>query len=90
MVAARWTIAAALPLLLLVLMLVSWQPSRQRPIHTTATISDDALLDQVDEQLSAAVPSPMESLTHLVSAESTSASGAAVSARESKHIAQTN
>ena len=36
---------------------------------SAAQISDDALLEQVDEQVSVAVPSSMESLTHLVSAD---------------------
>ena len=49
-------------------------------------LSDDALLEQVDEQVSVTVPSSMESLTHLVSADNSS--GAATGG--SKHIVQTN
>ena len=51
-------------------------------------MSDDALLEQVDEQLSVTVPASMESLTHLVSTESSS--GADADARGSKPIVQTN
>ncbi len=83
--ALRWAVAAALPLLLLVFALVSFHPSSTRPVHSAADISDDALLEQVDQQLSVAVPSSMESLTNLVTTES-----GATSARGSKHIVQTN
>jgi hypothetical protein len=44
------------------------------------------LLEQVDEQVSVAVPSSMESLTHLVSANHNSRTVTA----GSKHIVQTN
>jgi hypothetical protein len=89
--ALRWAAAAVLPVLLLVFALVSFHPSNTRPVHTPAAdISDDALLEQVDQQLSVAVPSSMESLTNLVTTESRDGSVAATSARGSKHIAQTN
>jgi hypothetical protein len=87
--ALRWAVAAVLPVLLLVFALVSFHPSAPRPVHPASDISDDALLEQVDQQLSVAVPSSMESLTNLVTTESRNGSVAA-SARESKHIVQTN
>jgi hypothetical protein len=87
--ALRWAVAAVLPVLLLVFALVSFHPSSTRPVHTAVEISDDALLDQVDQQLSVAVPSSMESLTHLVTTESGDGS-ALTSARGSNHIVQTN
>ena len=58
------------------------------PPGVAPTGSDDALLDQVDEQVSVAVPSSMESLTHLVSTGSNSS--AASSERGSRHLVQTN
>jgi predicted anti-sigma-YlaC factor YlaD len=90
-VGLRWAFAAVLPVALLVFALLSFHPSTPQPAHSAAlAISDDALLEQVDEQLSVAVPSSMESLTHLVSTESSNVSGAATSARGSKHSVQTN
>jgi anti-sigma factor RsiW len=83
--AIRWAIAAVVPLVLL-LLLALLPVHYSRPAHPASPITDDALLEQVDEQVSVAVPSSMESLTHLVSAESSS--GAAASG--SKHIVQTN
>jgi anti-sigma factor RsiW len=83
--AIRWAIAAVVPLVLL-LLLALIPVHYSRPAHPTAQITDDALLEQVDEQVSVAVPSSMESLTHLVSTESSS--GAAASG--SKHVVQTN
>jgi hypothetical protein len=88
-----------IPVLLLLLVLVPFLLSRHaRPGQTAAqmsaaavpapSMSDDALLEQVDEQLSSAVPSPMESLTHLVSAQSPS--GAGVTAQGSRHVVETN
>jgi hypothetical protein len=62
--ALRWAFAAVIPVLLLILVLVPFH-SASTP-QPTAKISDDALLDQVDEQVSTPVPSSMESLTHLV------------------------
>jgi hypothetical protein len=62
----RWAFAALIPVLLLILILVPFhftRPSQSRP-----EMSDDALLEQVDEQVSTAVPSSMEPLTHLVKA----------------------
>jgi anti-sigma factor RsiW len=83
--ALRWAIAAVVPLVLL-LLLALLPVHLSRPAHPTSEITDDALLEQVDEQVSVAVPSSMESLTHLVSAESSSG----VAASGSKHIVQTN
>jgi anti-sigma factor RsiW len=93
-VAMRWGFAAAVPLVLLLLALLplhlfhlsgpeATHPPRQISV---AQISDDALLEQVDEQVSVAVPSSMESLTHLVSADNSTGTAAA----GSKHIVQTN
>ena len=59
-----------------------------RVAHPASQISDDALLEQVDEQVSVAVPSSMESLTHLVSTQNSA--GSAAAAPGSKHIVQTN
>ena len=89
MLALRWAVAAVLPVLLLVFALLSFHPST-RPVRPAADISDDALLEQVDQQLSDAVPSSMESLTNLVTTESRNGSVVATSARESKHIVQNN
>jgi predicted anti-sigma-YlaC factor YlaD len=89
LLALRWAVAAVLPVLLLVFALVSFHPSSPRPVHPASDISDDALLEQVDQQLSVAVPSSMESLTNLVTTESRNGS-VATSARGSKHIVQTN
>jgi anti-sigma factor RsiW len=94
--AMRWGFAAAVPLVLLLLALLPLHlfhlstPQITRPAVqiSAAQISDDALLEQVDEQVSVAVPSSMESLTHLVSAENNS--GAASAAAGSKHIVRTN
>ena len=87
--ALRWAVAAVLPVLLLVFALVSFHPSSTRPVQRASDISDDALLEQVDQQLSVAVPSSMESLTNLVTTETRNGS-VATSARGSKHIVQTN
>jgi anti-sigma factor RsiW len=81
----RWALAVVIPLVLLAIALLPFHFASPRAPHPVAQISDDALLDQVDEQVSVAVPSSMESLTHLVSTES-SARGA----QGSKHIVQTN
>ncbi len=90
--ALRWAIAAALPLLLMVLVFLGLHPSPPpvRPVVAidTAGNTDDALLEQVDEQLSVAVPASMESLTHLVSTGSGSGPGA--DALGGKPIVQTN
>jgi hypothetical protein len=62
-------------------------PAVTRPaVQISAQLSDDALLEQVDEQVSVAVPSSMESLTHLVSADNNSGASSA----GSKHIVETN
>jgi anti-sigma factor RsiW len=92
--AMRWGFAAAVPLVLLLLALLPLHlfhlstPQITRPAVqiSGAQISDDALLEQVDEQVSVAVPSSMESLTHLVSADNSSVTATA----GSKHIVQTN
>lgn len=92
--AMRWGFAAAVPLVLLLLALLPLdlfhlsRPQRTHPAVriSAAQLSDDALLEQVDEQVSVTVPSSMESLTHLVSADNSS--GGATTG--SKHIAQTN
>jgi hypothetical protein len=88
--ALRWAVAAVLPVLLLVFALLSFHPTSTRQVHKASDISDDALLEQVDQQLSVAVPSSMESLTNLVTTESRNGSVAATSARGSKHIVQNN
>jgi hypothetical protein len=88
--ALRWAVAAVLPILLLVFALVSFHPSATRPVPTASEISDDALLEQVDQQISAAVPSSMESLTHLVTTEDRNGQVVGTSVRGSKHIVQTN
>jgi anti-sigma factor RsiW len=92
--AMRWTFAAAVPLVLLLLALLPLHlfhlsgPQITHPAMkvSAAQNSDDALLEQVDEQVSVSVPSSMESLTHLVSADNSP--GAATAG--SKHIVQTN
>lgn len=89
-VVLRWALAAVIPVLLLVMALLPLHVSKPGPAQPVAQISDDALLEQVDEQLSVAVPSSMESLTHLVSTESNSRSGAATATLGSKPIVQTN
>jgi anti-sigma factor RsiW len=84
--AMRWALAAAIPLVLLALVLFPLHVPAPHVSHPVQQMSDDALLDQVDEQLSVAVPSSMESLTHLVSTQG-SANAVAQGAR---HIVQTN
>jgi anti-sigma factor RsiW len=88
-----WGLAAAVPVVLLLLALLPLHlfhlsgPAIAHPaVQISAQLSDDALLEQVDEQVSVAVPSSMESLTHLVSADNNS--GAATAG--SKHIVETN
>jgi hypothetical protein len=90
MLALRWAVAAVLPVLLLVFALLSFHPTRTRPVHPASAISDDALLEQVDQQLSVAVPSSMESLTNLVTTESGNGPAVPGTARGSKHIVQNN
>jgi hypothetical protein len=76
-ISLRWAMAAMIPIVLLLIALLPFHLSTPRPPQPAAQISDDArddaLLDQVDEQLSVAVPSSMESLTHLVSTGSSAA-----------------
>ncbi len=90
--AMRWTFAAVVPLVLLLLALHLFHLSSPQVTQpavqiSAAQISDDALLEQVDEQVSVTVPSSMESLTHLVSSDN---AGTANAAAGSKHIVQTN
>jgi hypothetical protein len=84
----RWAVAAMIPLVLLLLALAPLHLSAPRPLQTAAQISDDALMEQVDEQVSVAVPSSMESLTHLVSTGSSSNDTG--SGRGGRHLVQTN
>ncbi len=88
--ALRWAVAAVLPVLLLIFAFVSFHPSSTRPVHTAAQISDDALLEQVDQQISAAAPSSMESLNELVTTDDRSGQAVGASARGSKQIVQSN
>jgi hypothetical protein len=83
-ISLRWAMAAIIPIVLLLIALLPFRLSNPRPPQPAAQISDDALLDQVDEQLSVAVPSSMESLTHLVS------TGSSAAAKGSKHIVENN
>jgi hypothetical protein len=85
--AVRWAISAAVLFVLALVPLHLWSP---RAVQHTAEISDDALLQQVDEQVSVTVPASMESLTHLVSTESGSGAGAATSAPGGKDLVRTN
>ena len=85
-VAMRWALAAAIPLVLLALVLFPLHVPAPHAAQPVQQMSDDALLDQVDEQVSVEVPSSMESLTHLVSTQS----NANVAAQGAKHIVQTN
>jgi predicted anti-sigma-YlaC factor YlaD len=90
----RWAMAAVIPIVLVLIALLPFRASNQRPAQpvavqiSTAQIrndaGDDALLDQVDQQISAAVPSSMESLTHLVS------TGKGAAPKGSKQIVQNN
>jgi hypothetical protein len=95
----RWAIAGILPLVLMVLVFLGIR-SNSRPVGPVAAINtagnaakaeantDDALLEQVDEQLSVTVPASMESLTHLVSAGS--GAGGDMRAQGGKPVVQTN
>jgi predicted anti-sigma-YlaC factor YlaD len=69
MMAMRWALAGVLPVILMVLALLAFHAPAPRSAPPQASVSDDALLEQVDDQVSVSVPSSMESLTHLVSAE---------------------
>jgi hypothetical protein len=80
----RWAMAAIIPIVLVLIAMLPFRASNPRPAQPAAQISDDALLDQVDEQTSAAVPSSMESLTHLVS------TGNGTAVKGSKQIVQSN
>ncbi len=66
-----WAVAAIL-LLMALLPLGWWKPKERQPMTATTKSAvieqDDALLEQVDAQVSAAVPSSMESLAYPTSA----------------------
>ena len=83
-----WAWAMAAILFLLALLPFAYRRPHtvtQQAARVAAPMSDDALLQQVDEEVSVDVPSSMEPLTHLVST-STSSSGAATTGE--KHRAQ--
>jgi hypothetical protein len=94
--ALKWAIAAILlvlallPLYLLGNRAKQQQAAKANKQDMSAPISDDALLQQVDEEVSVAVPSSMEPLTHLVTANPEAGSNAIPSAGGSQHHAQTN
>lgn len=88
--ARRWVMATALPLIFLLCVFLGLHLTSAPPAHTEAKISDDVLLEQVDEQLSVAVPSSMESLTHLVSADGSQRTAAAATALGGETLVQTN
>ena len=73
MPALKWALAA-LVLLLVLLPLMRFLPKHNVANVTlpvsTAPLSDDALLQEVDQQVSESVPDSMESLTHLVTTKS--------------------
>jgi hypothetical protein len=83
-----------IPIVLVLIALLPMRTSNPHPAQpgaaqiSTAQIrsdaGDDALLDQVDQQISAAVPSSMESLTHLVS------TGRGTAGKGSKQLVQNN
>jgi predicted anti-sigma-YlaC factor YlaD len=85
--AMRWAMAGVLPILMLVLALLAFHTPTPHATQPVASISDDALLEQVDDQVSVSVPSSMESLTHLVSAEG---DGGTRSVPRSKDAVETN
>jgi hypothetical protein len=73
MPALRWGLAA---LLLLCTLLPIARMLMRKPVSGAASaaapsLSDDALLQQIDQQVSEEVPDSMESLTHLVSTTAT-------------------
>ena len=73
-----WAWAVAAILFLLVLLPFGYQRVRSAANHQSAQVtaapnSDDALLQQVDEEASVDVPSAMEPLAHLVSTSNGSA-----------------
>ncbi len=80
--AFRWAFAAVLLLLavfpLYYLATRDWKPQRHivaRAVEAPA-ISDDALLQQVDDEVSVEVPSSMEPLTHLVATKNSNVNAA--------------
>jgi hypothetical protein len=87
--ALKWALAA---LLLLLALLPLSRSLLQKPLSTARTapaaaLTDDALLQQVDEQVSEAVPDSMESLTHLVTTHqvtTTPGAGSTAAATKSK------
>ncbi len=69
--------AWAMAILLFLVALLPFAYRRTHPVHQQAAqiaapISDDALLQQVDDEVSVDVPSSMEPLTHLVSTSNSS------------------
>jgi hypothetical protein len=98
MPALQWALAAVLLLLALVPVgFLAFHRSAQVakqdhsvPVTTAAPLSDDALLQEVDQQVSEAVPDSMESLTHLVSTTAQGNAAGAKSVAESGQRAQTN
>lgn len=85
----RWAMAGVAPLILMVLALLAFHAPAPWPAPQQASLSDDALLDQVDDQVSVSVPTSMESLTHLVTAEDDRARGSHSGPR-SKALVQNN
>jgi anti-sigma factor RsiW len=90
----QWTVAACLLFLALLPAYFSVQRAHQHEaaVHPAAVqvapISDDALLQQVDEEVSESVPASMEPLTHLVTTDREAASHASAPGRQ--HSAQVN
>jgi hypothetical protein len=90
-IALRWAIAAVIPMVLLALALFPFHVWSPQPVHRAPEISDDVLLQQVDDQVSTAVPASMESLTHLVSTDGSNGRAVPASVPSGgKHLVQTN
>jgi anti-sigma factor RsiW len=90
-----WALAAIVLLLVLLPLYLlegkrtaQQQEANKQPATVSAPISDDALLQQVDDEVSVAVPASMEPLTHLVTTNRRSASSPSTAGVE--HSAQTN
>ena len=87
-----WPVAQVVmaSMLLLILFIVHpWSgrtPQQSAAVQHAWAISDDALLQQVDDQLYAAVPTSMESLTHLVTTDSSQNSSKPAGARSQQHV----
>ncbi len=85
-----WAWAVAAVLLLLTLLPFGYQRAhtvKHQAARMAEPMSDDALLQQVDEEVSVEVPSSMEPLTHLVSTSNSSAAGVTATTGD-KHRAQ--